>query len=344
MRNLSIFLKLTHRCNLKCKYCYDAQLIKKTGQDIDINNVKKIIKLASKYFKNISLFFHGGEPLIMPVSFYEEINQYAKSLNIGVRYSMTSNGTLVNEEWIDLIKRLKLSYAVSYDGLSSDHYRCDHEIIADKIKLLLSKNINVGLVSVGNEIFLDNIINEYEHIKSLGVKHFRINELFGDGIDNEYTQKYIKSMCKLFDYWIKDQNRIEIFQFKQILKMLTGQSASGALCTNCHDHWIGMDNDGLLGLCDFGAFPRELNFGYLDDYDDFGDILYCKERLELLKQVSKRLEQCYLSGCELAGKCSGGCNAHFYREFKSLDKINGQHCEIYRKLIVYISNKFQKNK
>lgn len=60
-------LMITHRCNLKCSYCYETY---KDMQDMSIEDAKSIIIQESEFvkqsdkFEEIQIDFMGGEPLI----------------------------------------------------------------------------------------------------------------------------------------------------------------------------------------------------------------------------------------------------------------------------------------
>ena len=68
--------------------------------------------------KTIELTFHGGEPLIAGIDFYNRFfdlaDKYIKSGK--VKYSIQTNGSLLNLEWISLFKEHDVSIGVSLDG------------------------------------------------------------------------------------------------------------------------------------------------------------------------------------------------------------------------------------
>lgn len=336
MKSVSLFLKVTHDCNLNCSYCYDVQLFERNTKVMEIEKIKKLIDMAGKYFNDMAIFFHGGEPLTLPLDYYREIIDYTRTLK-GKRFSfsMQSNGTLLTQEHIDFFKEHRINYSMSYDGTTTHKHRCPNKMVEDKLKLMADNNMSVGVVSVANEDLIGNIVDEYKNMKNFDIGTVKFNPLFGDDLPVNYTEKYVESMKRLFDYWHTDKSALNIPQFEDCIRMLTGHHGSVS-CLSCHEHWMGMDYDGLMGLCDFGAYPRDVNFGYLDDYDDFGDILYGEKRLDFLKQMSSKLTKCRESECSLVGKCTGGCNAQVYRQFGTLDAINSQHCIITRELVKYV--------
>ena len=166
----------------------------------------------------------------------------------------------------------------------------------------------------------------------------RINMLWGDGIEDEYYDRYISSLKKLFKYWAYKKDPIIISQFSSYLRLIYNIFDHENACLNCHKSWIGLDNDGLLGMCDFGGYDRSFNFGNLNEYDDIRDIIYHKKRIESLKEVSERLKSCFDTKCILRGKCSGGCNVFVYRAFGNLKGIGHGFCRVNIEMYKFIKD------
>ena len=70
--NITVIMKPTNQCNLRCKYCYHAD----NGYDKEKMTdqvLEKAIAVTAPFFKKVEYNWHGGEPLIMQVLF---INVY----------------------------------------------------------------------------------------------------------------------------------------------------------------------------------------------------------------------------------------------------------------------------
>ena len=77
-RNTTIILRTTNNCNLNCKYCY-AKNEEFAYEDSDTkfkkniyNLINYIEKLRLYKDKKINVILHGGEPLLIKASTYEE--------------------------------------------------------------------------------------------------------------------------------------------------------------------------------------------------------------------------------------------------------------------------------
>ena len=68
--NITVIMKPTNQCNLRCKYCYHAD----NGYDKEKMTdqvLEKAIAVTAPFFKRVEYNWHGGEPLIMGLDFYE---------------------------------------------------------------------------------------------------------------------------------------------------------------------------------------------------------------------------------------------------------------------------------
>jgi uncharacterized protein len=116
----TIVLQPTPFCNIQCKYCYLP-----TRDDTSVMDIDTVIATFQKVFDSpcvggqITVIWHAGEPLVLPVSYYESAFRAIEELrpsSVAIRHSFQTNGTLVTKEWCDLIRRWNVGIGVSIDG------------------------------------------------------------------------------------------------------------------------------------------------------------------------------------------------------------------------------------
>lgn len=117
-KTLNCWLHITNKCNLNCRYCY----INKSNNDMDFSMAKKIVDslltTANKNnFDQILITFSGGEPLLKLSLIKEIITYLQKESTIKINYRILTNGTLINNEIIDIIKKYNIDIRVSLDGV-----------------------------------------------------------------------------------------------------------------------------------------------------------------------------------------------------------------------------------
>lgn len=104
---------ITKKCNLKCVHCYSDSLNKQYEGELTTAEAKKALDGFADYKVPVVLF-SGGEPLKRDDIF--ELAGHAK--NLGLRYALSTNGTLIDKETALKIKEAGFSYAgISLDGM-----------------------------------------------------------------------------------------------------------------------------------------------------------------------------------------------------------------------------------
>ena len=147
-------LHVAHDCNLKCKYCFAAQgNFHGEASLMDLETGKKALEFLAKNSgnrKNLEVDFFGGEPL-MNFDVVKELVYYGRDLekiyNKNFRFTITTNGVLLDDKKIDFINEHMDNVVLSLDGRReiNDAIRPtlndkgSFDIIVPKFKKLISK-------------------------------------------------------------------------------------------------------------------------------------------------------------------------------------------------------------
>lgn len=109
----------TKTCNLTCVHCYADAEIKRFAGELSTEEAQRMIEdLASMNVP--ALLISGGEPLVRPDIL--DLADYATSL--GVRVTFSTNGTLINKEKAERLKKIGVTYVgISVDGGEERHDR-----------------------------------------------------------------------------------------------------------------------------------------------------------------------------------------------------------------------------
>ncbi len=101
----------TRKCNLECKYCYQLEKPLKSMDNKTADSVIKFIR-ADVPGEEKRVQFFGGEPLLE----YDIIRKFVNELRDEVNFSITTNGTLLNEEKCKFLREHNFGLALSLDG------------------------------------------------------------------------------------------------------------------------------------------------------------------------------------------------------------------------------------
>lgn len=121
---VNLWLNVSHDCNLRCIYCFGhGGSYGGTRELMSIDTAKKSIDYWFKYLnKNIpmtTVTFFGGEPLmnLEVIKFsINYVNKLLEEYDIRVQYIITTNGTIFNDEIIELFMKNDVQFAISIDG------------------------------------------------------------------------------------------------------------------------------------------------------------------------------------------------------------------------------------
>jgi uncharacterized protein len=301
---MTILVDASLKCNFNCAYCYNQLKRKLNAAEIDVESIKAGIKAAfdAKYSSDITL--HGGEPLSWGKDVVEELLSYIYRL--GGRCGIQTNGSLIDDEYIEMFKKYNVSLGVSIDGYHPlNALRCDEattKLIVQNIHRLVDARIPTGIISVVHRY--NALPKHYEPFKqfvsdmhSLGVKG-RINpcvldrEREGLGLTVDEALAFYLEMA---DY-VLDKGIDGYSPFSDVANSLQGKPEVFCTFGGCDPYstrgGVIVTHSGMLSFCDkFGTTFYER------------DSRTCSTRFEVLSQTDCR-------GCRYLYHCGGGCPAN----------------------------------
>ena len=135
----TFIVKVSSRCNLNCTYCYEYNLGDSSWQRLPkVISPQTTTRLARRIrehalshgLEGVNVLLHGGEPLLLGKDGLREFVTLLRSGlgDLPVAFDMQSNGTLLDQEWVQLLRSLQLQIGISIDGTRENHdrYRVDH--------------------------------------------------------------------------------------------------------------------------------------------------------------------------------------------------------------------------
>ncbi len=124
-------LELTQQCNLRCEYCcygeHYPELRKPSAQTMSLETAKsEVTNFMSLCSEECSIGLYGGEPLLefdllKNIVLFAEAQ--ARQRGLSVRFSMTTNGTLLTDEKLHFLVAHEFNIMVSLDGNKESHDR-----------------------------------------------------------------------------------------------------------------------------------------------------------------------------------------------------------------------------
>lgn len=350
----SMCLHISHDCNLRCKYCFASTGDFGKGRKLmPVETGKKAIDFLLTHSgnrHNLELDFFGGEPL-MNWDAVKEIVDYARSkeeeYNKKFRFTVTTNGVLLNDENIDYINKEMKNVVLSLDGRKcvNDNMRLtingkgSYDIFVPKFQKLVEKRLKGenkeyyarGTFTKNNLDFAQDV---YHIADDLGFDQLSVEPVIADpsepyAITEEDLPAIFAEYEKLAVEMIrrkKEEGRCFNF-FHFMIDLDQGPCAIKRLrgC-GCGNEYVSVTPDGDIYPCHQFVGNDEWKMGNLDD--ETLDI-EMKDKFACSNIYTK--EGCKDCWCKFY--CSGGCNANNYSFNKDINKPVKLSCEMERKRV-----------
>jgi len=338
-----LVVKIAQRCNLNCSYCYMYQHADQSWRQrptfMSEETFGHLLTRVEEYCdrrpgREMNLNFHGGEPMLIgPQRFDRLASMAVEKLKDRVSLGMQTNGTLVNDEWIDVLKRHNLRVGVSLDGPPEVHdlARFDHagrgsyHQVVQGLRKLQENRIFSCVLTVINPG--QSGLEIYRHIRSLGVKNmnFLLPEVTHDSRRLFYPDSGATPvsdyLIPIFDAWFdEDDPNVMIRLFNAILSYMMGGSAHFEAIGNHCENYLVIDTDGniqandALKVCDDGISESGLNVAR-NGFDDLHLGLPLVNRL--VHEGLSLSAQC--QACAERDVCGGGAVTTRYAKANGFD-------------------------
>ena len=207
------FLELTLRCNEHCFHCGSS--CEYTGEEkLSADDYRRILMEVKEDFdiSRIMLNITGGEPLLRKDFF--EIMMTAKDL--GYKWGMTSNGTLITKETARKLKEAGMrTISISIDGLEETHdvlrgLKGGYHRAMEGIQNLIDENAfdHIQVTTVINHHNIDQLDDLFEIMDHLDIDSWRVINLepIGRALERPDLMCTKEDYVRLFDF-IREKRR-----------------------------------------------------------------------------------------------------------------------------------------
>ena len=341
-RPLYVMLKpVGAACNLACDYCYyleKANLYK--GAESHVMSERLLERFVKEYIQSqtmseVMFTWHGGEPLLRPLSFYQKAIALQKKYAQGrvINNSLQTNGTLLTEEWCRFFKDNNWLIGVSIDGPQRLHdaYRKNRRgqpsfaEVMRGIELLNQYGVDWNAMAVVNHFNADYPLEFYHFFRSINCRFIQftpvVERIFehqdgrhfaspmqeeGNLADYSVTpEQWGHFLCTIFDEWAKHdigEYFIQIIEstFANWMGVPSGVCSLAKTC----GHAGVMELNGDVYCCDHYVFP-EYKLGNIYEHS-LAEMMYGdKQRKFGLMKHDSLPNQC--KTCEFLFACHGEC-------------------------------------
>ena len=343
----ALCLHVAHTCNLNCSYCFASQGKYHGERAIMSYEVGKraldFLVENSGTRHNLEVDFFGGEPL-MNFDVVKQLVAYARSIekekNKNFRFTLTTNGVLIDDDVIDFANKEMSNVVLSLDGRKEihDRFRVDYagngswEKIVPKFQRLVNARGGKGYYMRGtfthaNPDFLEDI----RTMLDLGFTELSMEPVVTAPNDPSALTE--------------EDRRIVMDQYEKLAELMLKRDAEGRPFTFYH-YMIDLKG----GPC---IYKRISGCGSGTEYmavTPWGDLYPCHQFVgdekfklgDIWHGVSNTAIQNEFAACNVYAReecrdcwarlyCSGGCAANAYHATGSVRGVYKEGCELFKK-------------
>lgn len=365
-------------CNLNCDYCFYIEKQALFPQNENYRMSDEVLKayitkyIASQPGAEVEFVWQGGEPTLLGLDFFKRVVElelpFAKTKTI--KNSLQTNGTLLNDQWCEFLKKYNFLVGISLDGPREihDRYRKDRggrstfDDVMRGLKLLQKHGVEYNVMACVAKETAYHPLDVYHFFKNEGVEFiqfFPIVERMPDerskacglhlagpsSLDKEEAntqitlwtvepEKYGDFLIAVFDEWVQnDVGKTFVMNFEWALNAWLGNPSPVCIFAKQCGRSVVLEHNGDIYACDHCVYPQH----------HLGNIVF-DSPLDMVEKsiasgfgVSKETAlPRFCKECDLLNACNGGCPKHRFAKTCYDEPGLNYLCPGYRKFFNYI--------
>jgi uncharacterized protein len=340
--SLTVTVIPTYNCNLACKYCYEGQ--EKPEKKMDSTSVNNITKFIDRKIiesnesdvniKKLIFRMFGGEPMLAKdiiAKFCRQTTGIANKYNLPAIYNMSSNLTLLDDDYVELIRKYNISIQVSIDGIKSKHdvrritknNSGTYDIICSNLEKLNKAGLKENIV-IRLNIDKDNLKDAEQCLDAV---HKYSNYIYYGMLQKYkgYNDKFSQcATCDSYSNILTTSLNTYLIKYGYSVPMTFGKESP---CTINAENKFYIDPYLNVYKCELFVNKSECSVGTISDE---GEFIPNKNFFHQMNYSPQNFTECI--SCKLLPLCASGCPSQKYLDSEDKD------CRFTEKNCVYTEN------
>ena len=345
----ALCLHVAHTCNLNCEYCFAAKgkyhgeralmsfEVGKRALDFLVEN--------SGTRHNLEVDFFGGEPL-MNFDVVKRLVEYARSIENEkgkhFRFTLTTNGMLIDDDVIDFANREMDNVVLSLDGRRevNDRFRKtaggqgSFDVIVPKFQKFVKARGDKSYYMRGTFThFNPDFTKDIQTMLDLGFNELSMEPVVCPPADayaltEEDKQTVLKEYEKLADMMLEREKQGKPFTFYHYMLDLEGGPCIYKRISGCGSgtEYLAVTPTGELYPCHQFVGNKDYLMG-----DIWQGVTRTDTRDKFKRCNAYSRKEC--DDCWARLYCSGGCAANAYNATGDINGVYSYGCELFKKRI-----------
>jgi len=354
MDDFQVFAKpVGASCNLACSYCYyldKSELLAESGMHRmtdDLLELYILQHIQASSEQTIFFSWHGGEPTLAGLDYFRKMVEIQKKNlpeNRAILNGIQTNGTLLNEEWCQFLKKENFIVGISLDGPERFHsinrFRKNGKSSFDEVsrgfQLLKAYEIPFEILCVVHAQNVQYPLEVYSFFKNLNAEFLTFIPLVErlSSESNQVSERTVPAkafgefLCAIFDEWkTEDIGRVKIQIFEEVLRSAFGLEHSLCIFKPTCGRVPVVEHNGDFYSCDHFVSSDHL-IGNIQK-KLLGEMLESKQQKTFGHAKLNSLPE-YCLKCEVRGMCNGACPKDRFIETPEGESGLNYLCEGYK--------------
>lgn len=335
-------LHLTDNCNMKCGYCY---VKKDKNRYMTFDTAKLVVDRAVSEGKEyISIGFFGGEPLLCK-PLIKKIVSYANTLSknkkLTIHYKMTTNGMLLDNNFLEFSRNNNIFIALSHDGIKQSHdlLRIDltgkgtFDIVDKAAEQLLSYNPYAPVMMTINKVTVKYFYENVSYLFNKGFKYLICTLNYTDSWDEDSFKVLKREYGKIAKLYYELTMKEEKFYFSPFDVKIASHINQSTYCEERCElgrKQVSVDTDGTIYPCIQFVGESKWAIGNVNDGID------TKRQMELYLNNEDEKQSC--EGCAISKRCNHYCGCLNKQTTGSINKVSPVLCA-HERMVLPIADK-----
>ncbi len=342
-------------CNIDCDYCYLAERSSTKKMSLEV-----LHKTLDRVFESglvggqLSVVWHAGEPLAVPLAYYEEAFRLMATWGIPegkIVHNFQTNGTLINDAWCEFFLKNNCSVGVSVDGPAHIHdaHRKDragkgtHDKVMRGIEFLKKHKVPFHSISVitadaldqPDEVFNFFLENEIHSVGFNIEEQEGIHQISTLGGSVTTSGRIEKFMRRCYELQKASEGQVRIREFDRAFQALARTEEMDKEVMDHNDQSMAFGIISIDWQGNISTFSPELLGGKSAKYGEFcfgntmtDTLLSIKSNpgfIRIADEIQEGMRMCQES-CQYFAYCGGGAPSNKYYENGSFASKETMYC------------------
>ena len=332
-------------CQASCKYCFGPH----TGAVMDIRTAEEAVNFVHNAamecgLTEISVIFHGGEPLLAPVEVWETLLEGLSRSpgGIPVSFSVQSNLWRLDERFLELFARYRVSIGTSLDGPQElcDENRCKgyFERTMAGIRKAEAAGQRVGVIATLTKQTIPHAQEILKYFRNLGINpvlHAAVSSM--DSSESPYSltaDEYAGGVIGLYPWYVSNRKSFSVPTLDHYCSAVVLGDPHVCTLQDCLGMFLVISPTGDITSCQRFSGKPEFVLGNIFRRPTVASLTESPAWKRLEERQRQVAERC--TDCGWYAVCRGGC---YHNAISMGDSVIDPLCGAYRKIYDFLQER-----